>query len=88
MARYLSSSVKFLTPSVANGISFSINIRYKNAIPSSPVLSLSLYIISLRGTYGKQHSDRTSGAHERAEEKEDMGLDQPPLGEAVRRDVY
>ncbi|KAF5944689.1 hypothetical protein HYC85_018766 [Camellia sinensis] len=36
MARYLSSSVKFLTPSVANGISLSINMRAKGYAAASP----------------------------------------------------
>ncbi|XP_028092386.1 late embryogenesis abundant protein Lea5-like isoform X1 [Camellia sinensis] len=35
MARYLSSSVKFLTPSVANGISLSINMRAKGYAAAS-----------------------------------------------------
>ncbi|KAL7252094.1 hypothetical protein ACSBR1_013860 [Camellia fascicularis] len=35
MARYLSSSVKFLTPSVANGISLSINLRAKGYAATS-----------------------------------------------------
>ncbi|GMP56874.1 hypothetical protein CsSME_00021183 [Camellia sinensis var. sinensis] len=35
MARHLSSSVKFLTPSVANGISLSINLRAKGYAAAS-----------------------------------------------------
>ncbi|GMP56871.1 hypothetical protein CsSME_00021183 [Camellia sinensis var. sinensis] len=35
MARYLSSSVKFLTPSVANGISLSIHMRAKGYAAAS-----------------------------------------------------
>ncbi|KAF5944687.1 hypothetical protein HYC85_018764 [Camellia sinensis] len=41
MARHLSSSVKFLTPSVANGISLSINLRAKGYAAASLSRSLS-----------------------------------------------
>ncbi|KAI8009565.1 Late embryogenesis abundant protein Lea5 [Camellia lanceoleosa] len=39
MARHLSSSVKFLTPSVTNGISLSINLRAKGYATASLSLS-------------------------------------------------